>query len=383
MAHDLFLTLDFPPDRGGVARYYGALLNALPQRRVTVVAPWRPFADPYQPPPNVTIRRVRMLGPRWLWPRWLPLLWHSLRQVTRNRPALLHVGQVLPVGTVAMIIKRFFGVPYIVYAHGLDLLNARAQPRKRTLAQRVLRRAAAVIVNSGFTERVARELGGQSARILRVLPGCTLDPTAVSNSDRERFLDEQGTRGRKVVLTVARLVTRKGVLTALRAFARLLLDVPDALYIVVGDGPERQSLEQTLHELGLTASVRFVGAVSDVTLLRWFAVCDVFVLVPTALGGADAEGFGIVYLEAGAFGKPVVASRTGGVADAVQEGVTGLLVPPDDPVATADAIRRLLSDPALARRLGEQGRRVVQETATWNQRVQPLKTWLTSFAPDS
>ena len=141
---------------------------------------------------------------------------------------------------------------------------------------------------------------------------------------------------------------------------------PNLRYVLVGYGPYREDLERAASELGIASHVLFAGKVPHEELLDYFAVSDVFVM-PSHVNEAqcDVEGFGIVFLEANACGKPVVGGRSGGIPDAIVEGETGLLVDPLSPQAVADALGRLLDDPALARRLGEQGRTRALQDFAW------------------
>jgi phosphatidylinositol alpha-1,6-mannosyltransferase len=158
-------------------------------------------------------------------------------------------------------------------------------------------------------------------------------------------------------LTVARLQDRyKGHDVLIRALASVRAKVPGVEWIVIGDGPLRPGLELLARSCGVADSVRFLGAVSDEQREQWLRRADLLAM-PSRLPGAGlaGEGFGIVYLEAGAYRKPVVAGNVAGAVDAVTDGENGLLVDPTDPLAVAGAIARLLLDPELARRLGGAG----------------------------
>ncbi|MFI5037121.1 MAG: glycosyltransferase family 4 protein, partial [Solirubrobacterales bacterium] len=160
------------------------------------------------------------------------------------------------------------------------------------------------------------------------------------------------------VLTIARMEERyKGHDVLIRALALVRAKVPDAQWVVIGDGSLRPGLEQLARSYGLAESVRFLGAVSDEQRNSWLRRADLLAM-PSRLpaGGFAGEGFGIVYLEAGAYGKPVVAGDVGGAVDAVADGESGLLVDPTDQLAVAEAITSLLLDPELARRLGRGGK---------------------------
>jgi phosphatidylinositol alpha-1,6-mannosyltransferase len=148
----------------------------------------------------------------------------------------------------------------------------------------------------------------------------------------------------------------------------------DVGYVVVGTGPDRDRLERLAASLGVLERVRFAGFVPDDLLPSYYHGCDLFALISRhAPGRAAVEGFGIVFLEAGACGRPVLGGRSGGVADAVAEGESGLLVDPGDVEEVAGALSRLLTDGALARRLGEGGRQRVQRSFDWARRSEEVR----------
>jgi phosphatidylinositol alpha-1,6-mannosyltransferase len=177
-----------------------------------------------------------------------------------------------------------------------------------------------------------------------------------------------------LVLSVGALKPRKGYDVSIRAIVKASKAIPNLRYVIVGDLGDSEyvgHLRALTTELGLDDVVSFLGQVSETELRDWYHRCDLFLLTPVQVGEAF-EGFGLVYLEAGACGKPVVGSRSGGVPDAVLDGQTGLLAPEGDVKATADAIVRLLSDPDLARRLGQAGQERARELS-WEAYAQRLE----------
>src|SRR5437667_464407 len=194
-----------------------------------------------------------------------------------------------------------------------------------------------------------------------------VDVTAV----RERFaLPDLGGRW---LVTVARLQEHKGMDTVIRALPAILARAPDVRYAVAGTGPDRERLEKLVQELGLGDRVRFLGAVGDQDLPACYNLASVYVGASRRAGRLGVEGFGISLVEASACGLPVVAGNSGGIPDAVREGETGFLVPPEDPAALAGAISRLLADTELARRVGAAGRRAVETYYNWDRVVRDLR----------
>jgi phosphatidylinositol alpha-1,6-mannosyltransferase len=213
--------------------------------------------------------------------------------------------------------------------------------------------------------------GANPARVALINPG--VDLPAVASIEREQ-------RGPPTLLTISRLEDRyKGHDVVLRALPLVRLHVPDVRWRVIGDGPLRPTLEERARTMGLGDSVQFLGLVSDEVRDRELAGANVFCMVSRIpADGFAGEGFGIVYLEANAFGLPVVAGATGGAVDAVVPGETGLLVDPEDHVAVADAVVALLLDRDLANRLGRGGR-ARAERLTWEATARSVEGELLSL----
>lgn len=259
-----------------------------------------------------------------------------------------------------------------VAAHGRELLLAPwqalplAQEGYDTLRRATLRSADGVLAGSQYTAGLARELGVDPERV-RVTHYGT-DPTRFRPADATVLRERLGLGARPVLLTIARLVARKGIDTVLDALPAVLAAHPEAVYVVAGDGPEAEALKALARRLGVEHAVRFAGAVPDAELPLWYSLGDVFVM-PSRSDPPDVEGFGIVFLEAAATERPVVAARAGGVPDAVAHGVSGVLVPPGDAVALAAELSALLSDPARRAELGRRGRERVLSEFTWDRVV--------------
>jgi len=199
----------------------------------------------------------------------------------------------------------------------------------------------------------------------RFRPG--VDPTELRN----RFELEDG--GVRWLLTVARLEQHKGVDMVLRALPEIVAGAPDVRYAVAGTGPERDKLKKLAHKLGVADRVRFLGAVGERDLPALYNLASVYVGASRRAERLGVEGFGISLVEASACGLPVVAGKSGGIPDAVRDGETGFLIPPEDPAAIAEAVGRLLSDSGLAARVGAAGRRAVETYYNWDRVVRDLR----------
>lgn len=269
----------------------------------------------------------------------------GLAQAARFRPDVILCGHIA-VAPAAVLAGRITGTPVVAY------LYADEGPAQPQLARALFRSAHTTIALSRYGRDLAIQLGAPSARVVVIEPG--VDPPTLPRTPRS---DEP------LIVTVSRLTDRyKGHDVVLDALPLIRERVPDARWIGIGDGPLRPELEARAESLGVSNAVCFTGSVGDAERDAWLDRARVFVM-PSRLppGGAGGEGYGIVFLEAGAHGLPVVAGAVAGALDAVIDGETGLLVAPQDPRAVADAVAGLLLDPERAERLGDAGARRAAE----------------------
>ncbi|MBI5499526.1 MAG: glycosyltransferase [Deltaproteobacteria bacterium] len=236
---------------------------------------------------------------------------------------------------------------YYVAAHGREVLWAPLGAPQRAWRRAVFSGAAAVFAVSRFTAEAVRALGVPAERIAVVPNG--VDRTRFRPVDPSELRRRLGLAGRRVVLSAGRLVPRKGVDTLLEAFGVVHAVLADAVLVIAGEGPDRERLEAMA--VARRVPVRFLGRVPDEELPALYGMADVFALAAREEPGGDAEGFGLVLLEAAACGTPCVASRSGGVPDAVDDGRSGLLVPPADAGELATTLLRVLGDGPLRTRL--------------------------------
>ena len=383
----LFITQDFPPDRGGIARVYGELVDRIPSIQVSTVAACRPSMDESPRVHRMSFglgsahRPVNILR----WARW------ATEFVRQHGISLVHAGNVRPSGYVAAMLKRKLGVPYVIYVHGKDLLKERRKGRGRWLVRagtrEILGNADAIIANSAATASIAKDVlrgAGRPDAVKRVHvihPGAEPARFAYSNGARQKPLESGKS---PVLLSVARLVPRKGIDTVIEALPAILAFHPNATYVVVGSGPDLARLERIAANLGVARSIQFVGDVEDDLLPSFYERADVF-LLPTReiLADDEIEGFGIAYVEAAAAGVPSVAANVGGVADAVRDGVTGLLIPPSSPDSVASAALRILGDRSLRMRLSENARKTVERELNWDRAASEVSALVSDLLTQS
>ncbi len=371
----LLISQDFPPDVGGTQTYAFELAKHLASlcADFAVIAPRRFGAEAVDKLLPFDVIRVSASN-NGLSLKALPTV---LRLVRRRRfDVAFHV---LWSSVPASLMVRPFGGPRRIFvaAHGRELLLMPLEGVPGKLYDVIrnfsLHRADGLLPVSRYTSSLLQELGVSSDRITVLHNGT--DPQRFHPEDGRNVRSALGLEERKILLTVGRLVPRKGIDTVLRALPYVAREIPEVHYLICGNGPDRDRLEGLARDLCVTERIRFLGEVVHDDLPRYYSACDVFVM-PSRETRPYVEGFGIVFLEANACGKPVVGAHSGGIPDAVRDGETGLLVEPDNEVELADALIRLLRDPALAVRLGENGRRRVLEEATWEHTARQLYEYI-------
>lgn len=312
------------PDRAQTVCYQGGALVNLRQRRLDL------------------LKVPALVGAEWA---------AVVRRARSGAYDAVHAHWLLPQGLVAVLATR--RIPVVVTVHGGDVFALNQSVLRRAKAA-ALRRAAAVTVNSSATERAVLSLAAPT-RLERIPMGIDVDP-AVDADEVARLRSAHRPGEGPLLALVGRVVAEKGAFDLLEAVDRLRADLPDVRAVVLGEGQDRAAAEARSVELGLTGHVRFVGWVDPARVPSWLAAADV-VVAPSRTapdGWKEAQGLSIV--EAMAAGRPVVATDTGGIGDAITHEVTGLLVGEGRAGELAAAIRRLHADPGLADRLGTAAR---------------------------
>ena len=356
MTH-LLVTNDFPPKVGGIQVYLWELWRRLdPSSFAVLTASSHPDAaafDAEQAARGVRIERVPsgVLVPT-------PSLVRSIREAAERVGAdLVVLDPAFPLGLLGPRI----GLPYAVLLHGAEVAIPGRLPVSRSLLAHVVRDAALVISAGGYPAAEARRAvrGRGMPPVVEIPPGVDLARfTPLRPDERATARADLGLPSRgPLVVSVSRLVPRKGMDVLVDAAALLAPRMPDLTVAIAGRGRDAERLAGRVAEAG--APVRLLGGVSDVDLPRLVGAADVFaMLCRNRWLGLEQEGFGIVFLEAAAAGVPQVAGASGGAGEAVEDGVTGVLVRrPTEAGDVARAIGRLLDDPERARSMGAEARR--------------------------
>ncbi len=366
----LLVTNDYPPRVGGIQRTLEALWKELPPDRVAVLAPSWEGADPYDAAAPYEVRREPT---DFVWPT--PAFETRLdRMVDELGIEVVLFGDAFPLAILGPRLAAR-GTPYLVAAHGFDYWLS-VLPGAHALMRHMTGHASRVpVLCSRFIARTVRTAVPRSVPVSVLSPGADLRafrPDVATNDIRERL----GIGRRPLVVCVSRLVARKGQDVLIRGLPQVRRRVPDAALLIVGGGPDEPRL-RALAADAPPGSVFFAGQVSEADLPQHYAVGDVFAMpCRSRLGGMEVEGWGNVFVEASACGKPIVVGDSGGACETVVDGETGLLVDGRDVGQVAAAVADLLADPTRAERMGRAGRARAEEHHAWPDIAARLGRWL-------
>lgn len=363
----LLVTNDFPPKLGGIQSYLYELWRRLPAEETTVLTTPYEGDDRFDAEHAFRIERTRE---KVLWPK---------RSLARRVDALarevaadvIFVDPMLPLGLLG---RRLGAAPHVVVVHGAEVTVPGRLPVTKQLARRVLRGAAGIVAAGEYPAREAERAAAAFLPGVVVPPGVDVDrfvpaaDAATRDETRRRFGFDPA---RPLVLGFSRLVPRKGFDVLIEAVAGL----DDSVQLAIaGTGRDADRLAKLAAAKGIAGRTSFLGRIDDADLPALYAASDVFaMLCRDRWRGLEAEGFGIVFLEAAACGVPAIAGRSGGSHEAVADGETGLVVPPRDVAAVRGALERVLSDDELRARLGETARRRAVEQFSYDVLVERLR----------
>jgi phosphatidylinositol alpha-1,6-mannosyltransferase len=362
----LCITNDFGPRAGGIETFIIGLIERAPFGSLIVYTSSQGDTHAYDQEwmakygVEVIRDKSKVLLPSWRVGR-------SVRALVQERGIeRVFFGAAAPLGLLAHSLRRAGVKRIVALTHGHEVWWAKLWPF--TWAMKRIGNGVDVLTYLGdFTKRaIARPLNQKAASaMVRIAPGIDTDhfaPDATAiELKRELELDDK-----RVIVSVGRLVHRKGQDTLVEALPHILGEFPDAHLLFVGVGPHLEYIHKRAIQLGVLGNISFVGRVQYSELPRFISVGEVFAMPSRSrLAGLEVEGLGIVYLEASACELPVVGGLSGGAPDAVLEGETGYSVDGLAPIAVADAIKALLADPIAAKEMGRRGRQWIIDEWEW------------------
>lgn len=358
----LLFTIEYPPFKGGVANVYGNLVKYWPRTALN--------ASGEEESQFITVlhNNYQELVNPWSIPKWLPAVFRLKKRLKKDKIDHIIVGHILPLGTVAYYVSKLTKTPYTVFLHGMDFSYALKHPRKRKMAMKILMKAENIICANSYTSGLVKDfLKTENEKIHIVNPGIEQEIPDVN--ERVREIRQKYSLDRKItLLSLGRLVKRKGFDMTIEAMKELSKTNNSVHYFLAGDGPDKKYIHDKAKGV---ANINFLGKIDDRDKWAWLKACDIFIM-PSREETGDFEGFGVVYLEAGLAGKPVIAGDSGGVRDAVKGAITGILVDPEKIDRIAGSIILLAQDRALRVKLGEQARERILAEFNWEGQVKKV-----------
>lgn len=395
----LLIASTFPPIHGGSAVVYDNLCQFMPVGSIRVLTAKKNYLNNAQVEgwqehdilANYPIDRTDLLRPRVLpppanvlvsvgrllfqdFPLYAKALLAGARLVRKHDINVVCIGELVAGSWIGMALRKLYGVKVIIYVHGEEITTVTGGRLSGNKRKDYLRSADKIVAVSSFTcDALTGLMDVKPESIVLIQNG--VDTTRFTPGLRNpELIAKHGLAGKKIVVTVGRMVARKGVDKAVLAIGQLLRHRRDLHYLIVGDGELRPEIERTIAEQGLEEHITLVGKVSDSELVDYLRLCDLFLMPNRTMEDGDTEGFGLVFREANACHKPVIGGRAGGVVEAIRENESGLLVDGTNVNEIASAIERVLDDPVLAEHLSDNGLQLALDNSTSMVARQFLKT---------
>ena len=337
----------FPPSLGGIATYASQLAHCLSKLNfdVTVLAPALAGHKAFDA--KAEYRIVRYSSKLCLYISWL------LKSFNMDMIFIVQRGNYL---TLAYYLNKLMTKPYVVAAHGHELTT-----KKLRAIVKKLNGSSAVIPVSSYTAKHFLSIGVDPSLINMINNG-----SALIQENNLEIREKYKLQNKLIILTVARLIKHKGQDKLIQALPAILKEIPNTHYLIAGDGPDKGYLETLVAQENLTNHVTFTGAISNEELASCYYACDLFAMISRQHNGS-IEGFGIAFLEAGSAGKAVIGGNSGGIPDAVEHNVTGVLVDPENIDAISMVVTELLKQEKKRTRLGLNGKQRVMNEFTWEK----------------
>jgi len=354
MPRYLVLTELFLPTKGGTAVWFAEVYRRLSGKETHIVTADVPGAATVDATHPNTVHRISMRRVTWLRPESLGmyanLFIKSLWLALTHRFTAIHAGRALPEGITAWLVARLTLHPVVIYAHGEELTTWGHGGKYKAMRFALLH-ADRVIANSEYTRDALIKMDVNPASISLIYPGVDVTRFRPGLECAELRQSVGVMYSGKLILSVGRLSRRKGFDQVIQALPALIQAGLDIQYVLIGIGEDYDYLFDLARKYGVIDRVHLLGHVSPDDLPRWYNACDVFIMPNREING-DTEGFGMVFIEAAACGKPAIAGQAGGTGAAVVDGVTGFRVDGRDTVAVIIALQRILENTQYAQQIG-------------------------------
>ena len=378
----LFVGIDAKPNPGGIAELTHNLMHEMSKigDDVYLLTRKNENADIFDKEQNYITLRSNIDPIANPLCRKIVIYFNIIRSYISVKPDVIICNTYDRLTVYVFNIARILKIPFCIYVHGLDV-SLKRKKRHEKVKKNVLKKSFAVFANSMKTAEIINAIGVDSKNIYRITPGVT---NSTVFSDRKQQIGYSSLppilqKSKHLILSVGRLIPRKGFDTMILAMKVVLQENPGTVYVILSDGPDRDRLERIVAEQGVGKSVYFAGYVSNDDKQIYYQNADIFVMPNRDLPNGDMEGFGIVFLEANLHEIPVLGGKAGGVPDAIEHGKTGFLVNPSNPVEVANAINTLISSPEIAKEMGQYGRKRALQQFSWPARAEEMHMILKSM----
>lgn len=381
MSHTLFITNDFPPRPGGIQTFVYELVRQFPSSDVTVLSSTWAGAQQFDAEHDFQIVRAKtqVLLPT---PQTLAL---ARKIIVAKKVKTIIFGASAPLGLLAGSLRKLGVKRIIAFTHGHEAGWAKTPITKQALIK-IGNEVDVLTYLTQYTKgQISKGLSKTAvANMRQLLPA--VDPQIFNPSNQVRgssLREEIGFANRPTIVSVSRLMARKGHDLLIKSMPELKKQIPGIALLIVGDGPYRETLEKLVTRLDLELDVHFTGKVAYQDLPAWYGAGDVFAMpCRTRTAGWDVEGLGIVYLEASSTGLPVIAGDSGGAPEAVVQGKSGFVVSGDDSQQLIERLVQLFKDEKLRTEMGNFGRQWVLDNWTWDKPYGRLNKLIAGIDPD-
>lgn len=346
MKKTLLVTLEYPPMVGGVAHYYNQLVKQLDHDKLVV--------------------QDNSSGQLLPWRKAFLFIWRYIRN--HNIKYVL-VGQVLPLGTIVAVLSYIMNFKYAVFIHGMDISVPQQYMRKRFLLGWILKRADKIITVSSYTKNKIRTLHPTACAIEVISPGPHITPELLNSEDDQSVRHDLPER---FILSVGRLVARKGFDNTILALANIQDRFPNVHYIIAGSGQYKETLLDIINSVGMLDKVHIKENLSDAAVAQLYKECELLVMPSRTVNHTDFEGFGISVIEANTFGKAAIGGKNSGMIDAIKDGETGWLVDGSDVAEISSCLVGALENREQTLGMGRQAQDWTSVNNKWTHKAKQL-----------
>lgn len=338
----LLFTLEYPPFKGGVSKYYENIVKYWPEKRGIFVLH----------------NNENKLFKNKIFPFWIFSIFPLLKEIKKHKIEHVIVGNLLPLGTVVYFLSKIKKIKYSVILHGTDINYAGKKFRKKIITTKILKKSETIICGNSYVADFVRVNFDKmlDPKIKVVNPGIETEIN-IDYTKTEELKIKYKIYNNPLIFSIGRLIKRKGFDSMIDAMSEIHKYSPEAFYVIAGEGPDREYLKDKAEGI---PNIIFLGEISEAEKWLWLSMCDLFAM-PARNEDGDIEGFGIVYLEAALCGKPVLAGDIGGVRDAVIPAVSGFLTDSKNIEKIANYAIKIISEKEEGKKMGKFARKRVLE----------------------